>query len=222
MRLRSATALLWLTAAPLFTQGRTIDEGTFSVTEAGAARTENFKIMRGDNGLITATGQLLARGQQVTSSLTTDSLGSPIKYDIAVSDNGTQTLRVSVAAFAGRLRAVSYNQRGDESMREFALGTGRSRILDTVLVHQLYFVALSKRPGPIDLIEPRASHTGHSMLVAKGLEPISIGGRSLTATHYSLGNGPGQREFWVDADGRLLRVEIPSRQLVASRDDPPK
>ena len=55
------------------------------------------------------------------------------------------------------------------------------------------------------------------VISAHGLEPIDVGGQSVTATHYSLVNGADRREFWVDADGRVLRVEIPSSGSRPSR-----
>jgi len=54
-----------------------------------------------------------------------------------------------------------------------------------------------------------------------GLEPVTIGGRSATATHYSLGNGLGRRDFWVDSAGRVLRVET-SQGLKAIREELPR
>ena len=55
-----------------------------------------------------------------------------------------------------------------------------------------------------------------------GLEPVEVGGKSVTATHYSLVSGGVRRDFWLDASGRLLRVEIPSQQLVATREELPR
>jgi hypothetical protein len=223
---RYPALLLALTATPVFAQGggrgRIIDEGTFSVTVASVQRTENFRITRDDNGLITATGQVLAGSEQVTSSLTADSLGTPIKYEIGVRNGTSQTLRVAVNVFSGRMTALSYDQRGDQSMREYHVPAGRCFIVDDDLVHQLYFVAASKHTGPLEIVSPAASHVVRPVLTAIGREPISIGGRSLTAERYSLADGQSRRDFWVDPQGRLLRVEIPSRQLVAVREEPPK
>jgi hypothetical protein len=92
-------------------------------------------------------------------------------------------------------------------------------------VHQLYFVPLGKRIGAVGTImaiAPRESRSSRVEVSSQGLEPVQVAGRALTATHYSLGVGAARRDFWVDAAGRLLRMEIPSRQLVAIREEPPK
>jgi hypothetical protein len=230
MRPRSVLLLLTpflavLGASPAPGQGRIIDEGTFIVTKAGtAARTENFKVTRGgENGLITATGQLLAGSERVTSSLTTDTLGTPVRYELMVKEGGTKpSLTVVAVARAGRLAASTSNPRGDETMREYPLAPGNSVILDGGLFHQLFFLPLGRRLGAVQVIEPRTSHAGAVTLSAGGLEPIDVGGRSVTATHYSLVNGPVRTEFWVDAAGRLLRASIPSQGLLASREELPR
>ena len=215
-------ALLGATTVP--EQGRIIDEGSFIVTKAGtAARTENFKIARGENGLITATGQSQAGSERVTSSLTTDTLGTPVRYELMVKEGGTKpSLTVVAVARAGRLSASTSNPRGDETMREYPLTPGNTVILDSGLLHQLFFLPLGRRLGSAQAIEPRTSHAGAVMLSANGLEPIDVGGRSVTATHYSLVSGSVRTEFWVDAAGRLLRASIPSQGLLASREELPR
>jgi hypothetical protein len=72
------------------------------------------------------------------------------------------------------------------------------------------------------VIDPRGSHVGAATLSAMGLEPVEVGGKSVTGTHYSLVSGGVRRDFWLDASGRLLRVEVPSQQLVAAREELPR
>jgi hypothetical protein len=225
MRLRTvvpALALPILGAFPVYAQGRIIDEGTFAVTRAGAAHTENFRIARIENGLIRATGQVVASGQRIASSLTVDSTGTPATYDVTVTEKGAKIASVKGAGGGGRFTAKSNDQHGDESMREYPLTAGQSLVLDDGLMHQLYFASLGRRPGNVQVIEPRASRSSAATLSAGGLEPVDVGGKSVTATHYSLVSGTVRREFWVDASGRLLRVEIPAQQLVAAREELPR
>jgi hypothetical protein len=215
-----ALAVLWSSRAPA--QGRIIDEGTFAVTRAGAPHTENFRIARVENGLIRATGQVVSPAQRIASSLTFDSLGTPVKYEMTVTENGVKTATVSAEGGIGRLIAKSNDQRGNESTREFPLTVGQSILLDEGLVHQLYVATLGRKPGSVQVIDPRGSRAGAATLTAMGLEPVEVGGKSVTATHYSLVSGAMRREFWVDASGRLLRVEVPSLQLIAAREEPPR
>lgn len=222
MRLRSAVSLLVLSGAPALAQGRVIDEGVFSITRAGAPpATESFKIVRAEGDAILATGQLIAGSRRVTSSLTTDSIGTPIKYDLSAYENGALTQHVGALAQGGRLSELSKDGRGNESMTEYPLAVGKSLILEDDLLHQSYFITLAKRTGALQVIEPRGAHRLTLTLAAIGSEPVTIGGHSTPATHYSLGNGLGRRDFWIDSAGRLLRVET-SQGLKAVRDELPR
>ncbi len=211
-----------LIAAPnAFAQGRILDEGTFSVTRAGVSQTENFRIARVENGFIRATATVVSGSQRVTSTLTVDTLGMPTQYDVVVTDRGARSLSVKALGGGARLIAKTNNQGGDEAMREYPL-TGQSLLLEEGLVHQLFFAAYGRKPGMIQVIDPRASRVTPGTLAAQGLEPVDVGGRSVTGTHYSLVAGGVRRDFWVDASGRLLRVEIPSAGLVAAREELPR
>jgi hypothetical protein len=223
MRLRSAVSLLAvLYGAPALAQGRVLDEGVFTISRTGSpAATESFKIVRAEGDAILATGQLVSGSRRVTSSLTTDSIGTPVKYELSVYENGALTQHVSALAQGGRLSALSKDGRGNESMTEYPLASGKSLLLENDLVHQSYFITLGKRTGNVQVIEPRGAHRLSLTLTAIGLEPVVIGGRSTTATHYALGNGLGRRDFWVDSAGRVLRVET-SQGLKAVREELPR
>ncbi|MDB4877683.1 MAG: hypothetical protein JWM41_4129 [Gemmatimonadetes bacterium] len=226
-QLRSAATALLLAASPvapaLAQAGRTIDEGTFTVARKGAAtQTESFKIARVDNDLIQATGQLIVGDERISSSLMTDSLGTPLTYGFLVKSHGATTLDVHALAGGRRLSLKLSDNRSNESMRDFPIAVGRTLILDDWLLHQLYFVTLAKRAGAIQMIQPRLAKQESCVLTARGLEPVDVGGRSVTATHYSLVNGATVREFWVDAAGRVLRVEIAAQGLIATRDEAPR
>jgi hypothetical protein len=216
----------WGAAAPQWepNQGAIIDEGAFRISRAGApaAEVESFRISRGDNGQIIATGQLSSGTRRITSRLVADTAGTPITYSLMVFDNSrTKTSEVRAVAQSGRLSTISSNQRGDEAMRDYPMGHERTVILDDELVHQLYFSGLSSRSGAIRVISPHAARSGTFVIAARGLEPIDVGGQSVTATHLSLVNGADQRDFWVDADGHVLRVETASG-LKAVRDELPR
>jgi hypothetical protein len=189
---------------------RVLDQGTFIVTRGGApARSESFKILRGPDGTITASGQLHAGAQHTTSQLSTDTVGTPITYELRVTDRGTKVIELRAVARGGRLSSMASSATGDESMREFPLSPNRSVIVDGGLLHHLYFVALGKTPGPMQVIEPRAMRSAAGALSARGLEPVTVAGKSVTGTHYTLVVGATRYEFWVDGQGRILRVDGP-------------
>jgi hypothetical protein len=217
-----ASAGGWLRDAAAV-QGAIVDEGAFRISRGGGAATEveSFRISRGDNGQLVATSQLNAGTRRLVTNLVADSIGTPITYTLTVVDNRARTAAVQAAAQSGRLATRVTNQRGDETDRDYPMGRERTVILDDELVHQLYFSGLSSRSGGIRVISPHIARAGIFAISAHGMEPIDVGGQSVTATHLSLVNGADRRDFWVDADGRVLRAET-SSGLKAVRDELPR
>ncbi|MGH7618734.1 MAG: hypothetical protein ACREPM_16050, partial [Gemmatimonadaceae bacterium] len=188
MRLRSAV-VLWalgisapgghlaaqVTAASQTSQAWAVDQGTFVVLKGGApALTESFKITRKATGLITATGNQTAGVETTTSSLTTDSLGTPVQYELQVRKQGALSLKVTGAAAARRFTTRS-SAGGVESMREYPLAAGRSLILEPSLLHQFYFLPLPGRDTRIHVLQPGVSRVANNVVVtSKGLDNISV------------------------------------------------
>jgi hypothetical protein len=55
-----------------------------------------------------------------------------------------------------------------------------------------------------------------------GQETLQIGNHDVAATHLRATLSGGQvHDLWVDSSGRLLKVALPAKGLVAVRDDPP-
>ncbi|HVX39346.1 MAG TPA: hypothetical protein VHB25_07200 [Gemmatimonadaceae bacterium] len=225
MRLRPIGSVLLVAVAPAIVsaQGRVVDEGTFTITRAAAApQSESFKIVRFGGDSIRATGQVTAGAERINTSLTVDTLGTPISYALIARQDGSPAVQVKAVARAGRLAVVSSDQHGMESQREFPMASGHCVIVESGLEHQLYFVPFARRDQPLWIVSPRSVNRVSAVVAPKGLEPITIAGRSVTATHYSLGSGAARQDFWVDAAGRLLRVEIPAEHLVAQREELPR
>jgi len=224
MPIRSARLAL-IAFLPLAVQaqgrGRIVDEGTFTVTRPGAPSVvESFRITRNENDLFQATAQLSAGARRITSKLLTDSTGLPTDYGLVVLDGRDTSFRVKVAGIGGRLSATSSNRRGDESMREYPSAVA-TIIVDDDLVHLAFFAAIRGRTGTVHLINPRTGATATATVASQGLEPIDIGGKSTTATHYVISGGPIRRDFWLDSSGRLLRFET-SAGLKAIREELPR
>jgi hypothetical protein len=59
-------------------------------------------------------------------------------------------------------------------------------------------------------------------VASRGTETLDIAGVKLRARRFSLSSDGGSRDVWVDPLGRLLKVSIPEKDLVALRDDPPR
>ena len=225
MRLRVIGFVLLVAVAPAIVsaQGRVVDEGTFTITRVAAApQSESFKIVRFGGDSIRATGQVASGTERINSSLTVDTLGTPISYALVARRDGAPAVQVKAVARAGRLAVLSSDQHGMESQREFPMAPGHCVIVESGLHHQLYFVPLARRDAPLSIVSPRAVKRASASITPLGLEPITVAGRSVTATHYALGDGADRQEFWVDAAGRLLRVEIPGEHLIAQRDELPR
>jgi hypothetical protein len=218
----AAGASRWASDAGATAQGIVVDDGAFRISRPGGAapEIESFRIQRGDNGQLVATSELRAGAHRIRSRLIADTLGSPISYQLSVFDNGTKTSEVRADAGSGRLTTAVSNQRGDESQRDYPMGREHSVILDDDLVHQMYFLRLASRTGLVRVISPHAARAATFVIAAHGLEPIDVGGQSVTATHFSLTNGGDRRDVWLDAEGRVLRVET-SAGLKAVRDELP-
>lgn len=216
-----------LCAAALFgsasAQSTVVDEGAFRIIRGSgnSPEVESFRILRGAASQLVATGRLSAGTRLITSRLVADSVGGPIQYLLVVTEKGVKTAEVQAAAAGGRLRTVLSNQRGDESDRDYPVGHDRTVILDDDLVHQLYFSGLSGQSGAIRVISPHAARAGTYEISAHGLEPIEVGGQTVTATHLALANGADRRDFWVDSNGRVLKVET-SSGVKAVRDELPR
>jgi len=181
---------------------------------------ESFRITKNENDLFQATAQLSAGARRITSKLLADSTGMPTDYGLMVLDGRDTSFRVRVAGTGGRLSATSSNRRGDESMREYPSAVA-TVIVDDDLVHLAFFAAIRGRTGTVHLINPRTGATATATVASQGLEPIDIGGKSTTATHYVISGGPIRRDFWLDSSGRLLRFET-SAGLKAIREELPR
>src|SRR5690348_10148160 len=151
MRLHAIGSLLLLAiaAGSVRAQGRLVDEGTFTISRAGAAQqSESFKIVRFGGDSIRATGQIATAGERINTSLTVDTLGTPISYALVARQDGSPALQVKAVARGGRLAVLTSDQHGTESQREFPMAPGHCVIVESGLQHQLYFVPLARRDQP--------------------------------------------------------------------------
>jgi len=203
---------------------RTLDEGTFLISRAGApVGRESFRITRSQSPTgeaYKATAQVAMGDRRIVPTLTCDSTGAPVAYDVAV-QGGADGVRLQARARPGRFSSLLRTREG-ESTREFVVPRGVV-VLDDDVIHQLYFVTLGRRSGSLTVLAPRAGVQAVANLEDRGTSSVEIGGSLLLATHFVLSaDGLPRREFWVDGAGRVLRVAIPDRGILAQRDEPPR
>jgi hypothetical protein len=207
-------------------QVATLDEGSFTITVNGdRAGREDFRIRStpGSNGPeLVATASVSYANRRVLPQLQADSAGVPVRYVVEVKDGPAVNERVDGVVGRGRASAKVKNSRG-ESANEFVVSVG-ALVIDDDVFHQYYFITRRARPtGPVSVIVPRRNTQVTMRVADAGSEKLSVGGTAIDARHYTIADpGGADREVWADASGRLLKVAIPSRGVVALRDDPPR
>ena len=212
---------------PSAAQVSTVDEGSFTITREGTRiGREEFRIVRQP---VAGGAEYVARGlaaygdRRITSALQTDIAGAPLRYQIEVKNGADTESRLTGQIVHGRFTAQVRTARG-EAASEFAAGDG-TVIVDDEIFHQYYFLSLGNRlTGPVTdlaLLAPRRNAQGPMRVTKAGAESIDVGGQRIAAVHLAVAGAGPAHEIWVDAGGRVLKVSVPSRGLVAVRDDPP-
>jgi len=178
-----------------------------------------LRIVRTPSGsgiVLVATGTAVLGTTRTVTALRTDTSGAPLAYQLEGREAGDVRERVSVQVGRGRVSARAQSPRG-ESAREYFLKDGML-VLDEDVVHQYYFLALHRERSTVSVVLPRRNVVAELRVVNKGDEPIEIAGSRVVARHLGFADGAGEREIWVDALGRVLRVDAPVLGLVAVRD----
>ena len=220
-----AALLATLAPRPAAAQVKVLDEGSFTISERGARiGREEFRIRSTpgpQGGLVVASATVAYEERRLVPILRTDSAGTPLEYMVE-QRRGTRTEeKLSGTVSRGRVSVRVQSPRG-EAAREFAVAEGAT-VLEDEVFHQYFFLARAARRGDVPVIVPRR----HAQVVVRveqvGAETVVIGDRTISATRLRISEPESPtREVWVDDGGRVLRVTIPDRGIVAMRDDPPR
>jgi len=202
-----------------------VDEATFMISRMGAPiGRESFRIIRapGPGGQVFLARATSALGEdRVATTLATDSAGIPVSYEATLSQRGEVLLRLQGRGRPDRF-SVLVQSKGGEAAREYVVGPG-TMLLDDDQFHQFYFVARAARDSQVTIIEPRTARRSAVRIEDMGLESLPIGGQAITGRRVALvDSAGGRRELWLDPLGRLLKVSVPEKGLIALRDDPPR
>lgn len=202
-----------------------VDEGTFMVSRQGApVGRESFKISRapGPGGQAYRAVATSAIGdERISVALTTDSAGRPIAYDFQLGQHGEVLQRIQGRGRSDRFSILA-QAKGGEAAREYVV-RGGTLLLDEDVFHQFYFVARTVGLSEVTIIVPRTARQTSLRLEVLAPETVTVGGRAIAARHAALVDSAGiAGEWWSDAAGRLLKVGLPRRSLMAIRDDPPR
>ncbi|MGV3708030.1 MAG: hypothetical protein ACO1Q7_04250 [Gemmatimonas sp.] len=210
-----------------------IDAGSLSIEQQGhRVGREQFSLRRApapDGSEYELRSESVAGDRRVAVQLTTDSAGSPVRYSLEVRE-GT---RVSVRAGGQRTRSRFTTQTirpGGETVREHLLVPGTlTLVVEADFYHQLALV-LRGRPAvtgqsitisAISLLDDVQQRLRLSL--ESQTDSVTIAGSARPAFRWKLEDEKGVvRLLWGDADGRLLRVSVPSRSIDVTRDALPK
>jgi hypothetical protein len=218
--------------APLPGQAPVVDAGSFTVVH-GTAKIgrEEFTIRRApdpDNGFI-LSGTAVYADRRLTPTLATDSAGAPLRYQVEVRSAERRQELLTLQIVRGHASQRTQTPHG-ESATEFRVADG-ARLLDDDVYNQYYLITRgvisgrSPTPGlseTIRTVVPHRSSESAERITVVGDDSVMVGGHLLDATRLRLTAPSVDREIWCDALGRILKVTIPARDLVATRDDAPQ
>ena len=222
--LSSTLALLILPSALAGTQVRTIDQGSFTITMNNQRiGREDFSVVEDastQNPVVRAkaTVEYRERGLRLQPLLTVNAAGASTEYEIVVRGGPIQKWTGQIER--NRVRSFVSSERG-QSAKEFVVSVG-AMVLDDDVFHQFYFLAKRAGDGPIPVIVPQRNAQSTVTVTRDGTERFEIGNSQIEAQKLVVTEVSGPtREVWVDAQGRVLRVAMQSRGIVATRDEPP-
>jgi hypothetical protein len=209
-----------LAAGPLAApQGPVLDEGSFSISQGGVqVGREVFTIRRGspsapDGFTISTSASYPATGPRVRLSpvveLGPDSLPRQMQFDVF--GGGQRRIYLQFGPHRVTLRVV---HPGGESARE--LPRVRREILVDDSVFALYAL-LPRATADLGALAARTGDRSAAQIIDRGEQHTTLQGAARTLHHIVLRVGEQSRDLWYDAQGRLMRVDIPATGLVAER-----
>jgi hypothetical protein len=203
-----------------------LDEGAFIVREdtveiaRESFRLRHGRLARGGVGWTLATAIRYDHARPVVTlspilELSADTLPATLQYDV-----GDPREPVRILGELGRGRfTVRLVARTTERAREFP-ASGRPVVLDDS-VFALYLFAAWRAtaiPGTLTAIVPRGLRREAIQVHDQGPESTTWNGRPITLRHVTVSGGANTAvHLWLDAAGRLMKVEIPTRRLTAER-----
>lgn len=205
-------------------QSVVVDEGTFVVTLSGsAAGSERFTIRRagvGDAAIVIANAVIeVGRGGERTEFRplleATPLDDASTNYQLKVS--GSEAAELSVRLAGQRYVSRVQTEAGEEE-REF-LARPATRIVDQGVAHHYYFLRSAREGAAVPVIEPRTRRQFTLTASAGEDTEVRMGASSVRARKITFSSGHDVRIVWFDAQGRVLRVEVPASGYVAVRQD---
>ena len=206
--------------------GTPVDEGVLVVhVDTLEVARESFRLThgrlsRGDAGWTLATTIRYDRARPVIVlapilEVNSDTMPATLQYDVA---DPRQPSRILGELGRGRF-TVRLVARATERAREFPIGP-RTAVLDDSVFALYVFVGwrAASEPSALTAIYPRGLRREVVQIQDLGLASTTLNRGPARLRHITLGvEGPGTVNIWLDERGRLMKVDIPSRHLIAER-----
>lgn len=220
-------AAFLLPAVPLPAQNVVLDAGAFALTRNGQSLgTESFEIRQAGSGpqtltLARGTARLAIDGGSRTVETVLRTEGPDLivtSYQVKVSGDTQEQLEVGVTD--GRLQARRISPSGEE-VREYRARVG-AVFLEDLLVHH-YFLLYPRISAGAEVVAITPRTGTETRMVITGIEDVTltVAGTAVPSTRVRLEAGPDAREVWFDAQGRVLRVDVPAQGLQGVRQELP-
>lgn len=212
---------------PHSTEGQVVlDDGSFVVLQNGQlVGTESFTIRRsgfGDNTVVIVQAKIeldrLGRTEALRARLNGAGLDW-FAYEAKISGEAPQELSI---VWNGQHFVASSRSDQGQLEQEFR-GGSNTVILDRTVAHLYYFLARKAATvdGPLLVIQARPGTQSTGTVEEVGLDRLDVGGELLRARHLRLTLEGDAHDFWIDEDGRLLQVRVPSQGYEARRREAP-
>jgi hypothetical protein len=219
----AALALLACLAPGARGQTVVLDHGTFRLSIAGReVGRDSFDIRRtgsGDEARVFAQGWVELEGRQLTTILETSGAHAFTAYQATIS--GAERAEIRARLNGPRLEMTVVSPAGERT-RELRARDG-AVLLEQNVPHHYYFVgALAREGASLPVMVPRVDDQAVAAVQSIVRESVTVAGRQLDARRLGLSSGGVETRMWIDAEGRVLRVEIPSTGFLAERLAPPQ
>ncbi len=215
-----------LLAVALLQTGSPVDEGVLVVrVDTIEVARESFRLThgrlsRGDIGWTLATTIRYDRSRPVIVlapilEVNGDTMPATLQYDVA---DPRQPSRILGELGRGRF-TVRLVARATERAREFPTGA-RAVVLDDSVFAPYVFAAWRAASGPasVTAIFPRGLRRASAQIEDLGQASTTLNHDPARLRHIQVTvEGQGAVDLWLDGSNRLMKLEIPSRNLTAER-----
>lgn len=205
--------------------GSPVDEGVLVVrvdtleVARESFRLNHGRLSRGGEGWTLATTIRYDRARPVVVlspilEVNGDTMPATLQYDVA---DPRQPSRILGELGRGRF-TVRFVARATERAREFPTGP-RTVVLDDSVFALYLFAAwrAAADPATLTAIFPRGLRRDAVQIQDLGLGSTNLNRAPTSLRHITVSGGQETVHLWLDAAGRLMKVEIPSRRLSAER-----